>query len=209
MGNYSDYYKDIETSVPMQSVGNLTKQRQEYFSKYLQNKNYEKICEYGCGPGTNVKYLLQYCKSLDCFDVEESLRPYVLSHSENVEYNLLSEKGAQQTGKPDNTYDAIYSTDVLEHIYWPRQAVKEMHRVLKSGGNAYITVPYHGLLKNLAIVFLSFDRHYSPDDPHVRFFTSKTLVDLFVSEGFSVDHIGYLGRIRGFSKNVCVIFKKK
>jgi hypothetical protein len=69
--------------------------------------------------------------------------------------------------------------------------------------------PNHGLFKNLAIAFLSFDRHYSPDDPHVRFFTRKSLINSFVSEGFSVDHVGYLGRVRGLSKNICVIFRKK
>jgi len=209
MGNYSGYYKDIENSIPMKSVDNLTKQRQEYFSKFMRKS--KSICEYGCGPGTNVKYLLQYCDSLNCFDIEEALRPYVISRADKniVEYNLLIEReGGITTGKPDNTYDIIYSTDVLEHIYWPRMTVKEMYRILKNGGQAFITVPYHGLIKNLAIAFLSFDRHYSPDDPHVRFFTRKTLIDVFVSEGFTVDHIGYLGRVRGLSKNICAIFRK-
>ena len=32
-------------------------------------------------------------------------------------------------------------TQVLEHLEWPRESVKEMHRVLKSGGKLYMTVP--------------------------------------------------------------------
>lgn len=42
---------------------------------------------------------------------------------------------------PDESFDAILCTQVLEHIEWPRESVKEMCRVLKSGGKLYITVP--------------------------------------------------------------------
>lgn len=41
----------------------------------------------------------------------------------------------------DNTFDAILCTQVLEHLEWPRESVKEMYRVLKPGGKLYITVP--------------------------------------------------------------------
>lgn len=41
----------------------------------------------------------------------------------------------------DNSFDAILCTQVLEHLEWPRESVKEMYRVLKPGGTLYITVP--------------------------------------------------------------------
>ena len=41
----------------------------------------------------------------------------------------------------DETFDAVLCTQVLEHLEWPRESIKEMHRVLKPGGTLYMTVP--------------------------------------------------------------------
>lgn len=41
----------------------------------------------------------------------------------------------------DGMFDAVLCTQVLEHLEWPRESVKEMHRVLKPGGKLYMTVP--------------------------------------------------------------------
>lgn len=38
-------------------------------------------------------------------------------------------------------FDAVLCTQVLEHLEWPRESVKEMHRVLKAGGKLFMTVP--------------------------------------------------------------------
>jgi len=41
----------------------------------------------------------------------------------------------------NDIFDAVLCTQVLEHLEWPRESVKEMHRVLKPGGKLYMTVP--------------------------------------------------------------------
>ena len=41
----------------------------------------------------------------------------------------------------DEIFDAVLCTQVLEHLEWPRESVKEMYRVLKPGGKIYITAP--------------------------------------------------------------------
>lgn len=41
----------------------------------------------------------------------------------------------------DGVFDIVLCTQVLEHLEWPRESVKEMHRVLKPQGKLFITVP--------------------------------------------------------------------
>lgn len=41
----------------------------------------------------------------------------------------------------NEVFDAVLCTQVLEHLEWPRESVKEMHRVLKPGGKLFMTVP--------------------------------------------------------------------
>jgi hypothetical protein len=44
---------------------------------------------------------------------------------------------------PDNSFDVILCSHVLEHVPQDRQALLELHRVLKPGGWAIIQVPVH------------------------------------------------------------------
>lgn len=41
----------------------------------------------------------------------------------------------------EGSFDAILCTQVLEHLEWPRESVKEFHRILKPGGRLFLTVP--------------------------------------------------------------------
>ncbi|NMC36400.1 class I SAM-dependent methyltransferase [Candidatus Beckwithbacteria bacterium] len=42
----------------------------------------------------------------------------------------------------DKSYDAILCTEVLEHVPYPIEAIKEMARILKPGGKLWITAPF-------------------------------------------------------------------
>jgi len=43
----------------------------------------------------------------------------------------------------DQSFDIITSNDVLEHVNLPEQAIAEMYRVLKPGGEIFVTIPFH------------------------------------------------------------------
>ncbi len=42
---------------------------------------------------------------------------------------------------PEQSYDAVLCTQVLEHVPNPQEVVRELHRVLRPGGRLYMTVP--------------------------------------------------------------------
>lgn len=42
---------------------------------------------------------------------------------------------------PDASFDAILCTEVLEHVPYPIQALKEMSRILKPGGQLFVSAP--------------------------------------------------------------------
>ena len=49
---------------------------------------------------------------------------------------------------PSHTFDVVICTDVLEHTKQPFLAAKEIARVLKTGGIAYISTPFRFRLHN-------------------------------------------------------------
>ena len=95
-------------------------------------------------------------------------------------------------------FDVVVSTEVVEHLYAPRALPKLIARVLKPGGTAMVTTPYHGYLKNLALsLFNGWDRHHDVfwDHGHIKFWSPQTLRKLFEDEGFVFESFEGLGRM--------------
>jgi SAM-dependent methyltransferase len=76
---------------------------------------------------------------------------------------------------PNNTFDCIICTQVLEHLQEPEQVLKELCRVARSGGRLILTAP------------LGFGEHQAPHD-YFRF-TRYGLRHLLVKSGWTVTEV--------------------
>ncbi|MBS3144183.1 methyltransferase domain-containing protein [Candidatus Woesearchaeota archaeon] len=77
--------------------------------------------------------------------------------------------------RPNNSYDAILNIQVLEHVPDPLAILKEFHRILKKGGQLFLTAPQGWGLH---------------DEPHHYFnFTRYGLKELFTRAGFQIKFI--------------------
>lgn len=63
---------------------------------------------------------------------------------------------------PNDSFHVIVCTDVLEHVLRPREAIHEMGRLLKTGGMAFIQVPFGGALHNLPHHYYAGFTHFWP-----------------------------------------------
>ncbi len=68
-------------------------------------------------------------------------------------------------------FDLVWCSEVLEHIPDVSFALGEIRRVLKPGGRALLTVPFHGRVQAAWIALTRFEAHFDPFGQHVRFFT--------------------------------------
>jgi len=95
-------------------------------------------------------------------------------------------------------YDAVVSTEVIEHLLLPRTLMRNAFRALKPGGLFVATTPYHGYVKNLLLALMNkFDDHWHPlrDYGHVKFFSRRTLTRLFAESGFEDVRYSTAGRV--------------
>jgi 2-polyprenyl-6-hydroxyphenyl methylase/3-demethylubiquinone-9 3-methyltransferase len=80
--------------------------------------------------------------------------------------------------------------------------------LLAPGGVGLISTPYHGYLKNLAIVASGgFDRHFNPlwEGGHLKFFTEAKLRELFEETGFQRYEFHRIGRIPVLAKSMLAV----
>lgn len=110
----------------------------------------------------------------------------------------------------ENSFDIIISTEVIEHLFYPKELVKAAKRCLKDNGTLILTTPYHGYLKNLALAVTGkLDKHFTVlwDGGHIKFFSVKTLSTLLLEEGFTNLQFKFAGRYPFFWKSMLVAGK--
>jgi SAM-dependent methyltransferase len=79
----------------------------------------------------------------------------------------------------DGAFDAVFCSEVLEHVFEPDATLAELHRVLKDGGAMLITVPF------------CWNEHEAPYD--FGRYASFGLIDLLTRHGFEVVEQGKTG----------------
>jgi 2-polyprenyl-3-methyl-5-hydroxy-6-metoxy-1,4-benzoquinol methylase len=108
-------------------------------------------------------------------------------------------------------FDAVISSDVIEHLYRPSEIVESAFDLLKDRGWLVICTPYHGYWKNLALsIFNRWDAHHGVDwdGGHIKFFSPATLSRLVEASGFAVDEFAYFGRMPFLWKNMICVAQK-
>jgi SAM-dependent methyltransferase len=150
-----------------------------------------KLLDFGCGNGSHVgTYLHSTARLYTGLDISEDA------------VRACREKGLEaichmpDASLPfdDASFDAVVSFEVLEHLFSPSDAVAEIHRVLHPGGYFIGSVPNTAFIANrLLMVIGYFNPGGSPStslkkpwaDPHVRFFTKRSVRNFFHDIGFA------------------------
>lgn len=116
-----------------------------------------KVLDIGCGRKPYKKFVA-HCEYTG-MDQCESLKPDVVGSILNIPFK-------------DESFDSVMCTAVLEHISEPENGVKEMARVLRKGGMAYISVP------------MTWYMHYEPND-YFRY-TRYGMAHILEKNGFDI-----------------------
>lgn len=112
--------------------------------------------------------------------------------------------------KYEAMFDAVVSTEVIEHLFSPHLLPLYAKNVLIKGGFLIITTPYHGYIKNLFLSILNkWDSHHTPllHGGHIKFWSKKTLSELLQEGGFSIIGFSGVGRIPFFWKSMILTGK--
>ena len=183
----------------------LTEDRITMFLRYSETRR-GTLLDAGCGGGRAMALLAAAGYRVTGIDI--SLAALERAHAHTSGAGVVA--GAIDSSLPfaDESFDAVLSCEVIEHLVDVPRALSEMRRVLRPGGRLFLSTPYHGRLKNLALALHGFDRHFDPTGPHIRFFSLRSLTHLLDRNGFRVTKTFCLGRFWPLWMNMLVWAEK-
>ena len=94
-----------------------------------------RILDLGCGSGIYYQQLKQKNNLVDGIDIAD----HSIELCKIRGYNLCLKADAIDLPFENNTYDFVFSTEVIEHIENFNKMLQEVHRILKPGGRMILT----------------------------------------------------------------------
>lgn len=122
----------------------------------------------GDAGGRDAGYLSNLGKAITQLDIADQGRADI--YIQSIE---------DRTPFADGSFDGVVLNEVLEHLYRDVDALKEIHRIMKSDGTLVATVPA--------------SRRQDRAPFHVRIHTENTLRRLLATGGFEVEELWYRG----------------
>ncbi len=174
----------------------------------LRNDKGKRILDVGCGAGEIACLLIE--NGFDVMGVDASHTGIERANQRHpgrfFVHNLSCDKLPAEL--EDQRFDMIISTELIEHLYAPRNFMRLIQKTLEpTRGEVIISTPYHGYLKNIAIAIANgMDQHYGPlwDGGHIKFWSRRTLTRLLDEFGFTVTEFRGAGRLPYLWKSMLV-----
>lgn len=159
-----------------------------------------RVLDIGCGNGAACATFIASACDVTGIDLSEEGVALARQEYPTARFEVLSADDHLLERLGGAPFDMIISTEVVEHLYAPREWARGAFHALKPGGVFVCTTPYHGYLKNLALSLLgSWDKHANPlwDGGHIKLWSRKTLTALLEEAGFRNIRVAGAGRMAG------------
>lgn len=129
--------------VPTHRVGLTNYVREKALLSCVDNWKGLRVLDVGCAAGNQLYSVQKEIAYGHGTDIAQSLVDAAVSYSQKQGYkNLEFSRGeVEALAFEDNSFDVVICGEVLEHVFDKDIALKELLRVLKSGGTLCISIP--------------------------------------------------------------------
>lgn len=172
--------------------------KRNLFQKFWHSRRFKEVLEVtkptkgtvldvGCHAGTFTERLLTKLETKEVYGVDISSSAINLA-KKRIPYGHFEVADAANLPFKNNFFDAVFCLEVLEHVDDPIKVLKEVKRILKTGGYAVFLVPSDNKLFKIVWFLWTF---YYPvwKHAHVQSFKNSSLEDFIKSLGFKIEQV--------------------
>ena len=159
------------------------------------------VMDIGCGKGVTSQWLKQIRPNITTVGVEIDKSAAAVAASV-VDTVLVADldKGLDALDSYRGRIDLLLLLDVLEHLHDPWTRLQEFKTFLAPAGVVIASIPNVRNVKVLVPLLLKGDWQYQDsgilDRTHLRFFTRRTVLELFAGAGYEIQQIACTGPLQ-------------
>ena len=151
-----------------------------------------RILDVGCASGRTSAF----CKSLGVeelvgIEIDPRAAAIARQHLDDV---VLGDASTVELSYPDEHFDMIWFTDLLEHLVDPWAALRRFQRWLRPGGRVLVVLPNFGHLDIINMIVsgrLQYSERGLMDSGHLRIFNQVTGIELIEGAGLRIERVDY------------------
>ncbi len=183
-----DYYETYWSDAGYYPRGGLAPEVRRLLDE--QVPPHARCLDVGCGDGRTAGL---YLRERGCEYVGVDISANAVRDANAIGLDARQIEDAAALPFADGTFDVALAIEALEHMFQPQRAVGEILRVLRPGGILLATVPNVAYWRRRAdLALLGRWNPFGDDlsvsqpwrDPHIRFFSPRTLSGMLVASGY-------------------------
>jgi SAM-dependent methyltransferase len=201
---YEKYWQDIKAAANSDPT---IAARQQKLSSFLAGFGKGlAVADVGCGQGDFTAFLAVLGHKPVGIDISSAAVSAAKENHPELRFDIMGPNNVIPL--QDGACDAVWSSEVIEHVFDVYEYLSEINRILKPDGMFILTTPYHGRIKNLVIALTKHDTHYDPEISHIRFFDKPGLGRCLNRSGFKPISWSGIGRIWPLYRTWFVVAQK-
>jgi len=136
----ADWEKEYEGDLPHWATDLNPSQFAQDFVEQMQKSNCHKVLEIGCGNGRDSIFFAEAGFNVNAVDITPKAIEIAKGNAQNAKVNIdFRVANSEKLPFSNNDFDAVYTLSVL-HSTDLQKSIKELSRVLKSGGLSFIYI---------------------------------------------------------------------
>lgn len=152
----------------------------------LATKVNGRLLDVGCDGGTLTEKVAARARPQSVVGVDISAKSLAYTITKRPQFNLAV-GDAEELPFRDQSFEAIFCSEVMEHLVSPEKMLREVRRCLAPAGYAVVMVPAETkLFKVLWYFWTKFGKGKVWDHAHVQDFGGKALDEIVAKAGFRV-----------------------
>ncbi len=157
--------------------------------KYIPQAT-KRVLDVGCGSGGFCKTLNKNGREVWGMEMNKDAANQAKQYCHKI---LIGDFDSLYPSLPNNYFDCITFTDVLEHMYAPWEVIAKCKNLLSPEGVLVVSLPNFLYIGNFIEVVIHREFEYKEngilDITHLRFFTKKSMIKMFERENYKIINI--------------------